>query len=81
MQDRAPRTRILKGAKIVFNNGTSLIDALARNVSRGGVALDVANTAGIPAEFTLHLAGDGERPCQIRWRRAGRIGVQFKVAG
>lgn len=77
MQDRPPRLRVLKGAKIVFNDGASVIDALARNVSAGGASLEIATTAGIPPEFLLQMSGNAERPCRIRWRRSGRIGVQF----
>lgn len=81
MQDRSPRTRVLKGAKIIFNNGSSVIDALARNVSDGGASLDVSVTAGIPAEFELQLAGERVGPCQIRWKRDGRVGVKFLARG
>jgi hypothetical protein len=77
MHDRAPRRRVLKGAKIILNNGASVIDALARNQSEGGVSLEVATTAGIPGEFQLQLSGEVERHCQVRWKRTGRIGVKF----
>lgn len=77
MQNRDPRKRVLKSAKIIFNGGASVIDAVARNISEGGVSLEVAATAGIPGTFVLHLTGEPQRTCEIRWKRAGRIGVRF----
>ncbi len=77
MHDRAPRLRVLKGAKIIFNNGSSVIDCTARNLSPGGAALEVPTTAGIPAEFDLQIQGVAQHRCQVRWKRDGRIGVTF----
>lgn len=77
MQDRAPRLRVLKGAKIIFNNGGSVIDCTARNLNAGGAALDVETTAGVPNEFHLVIHGAPQHRCQIRWKRPGRIGVAF----
>jgi hypothetical protein len=77
MQDRAPRLRVLKGAKIIFNKGGSVIDCTARNLAEGGAALDVETTAGLPSEFELVIQGTPQHRCQIRWRRPGRIGVAF----
>jgi hypothetical protein len=77
MQDRAPRLRVLKGAKIIFNRGASVIDCTARNIAPGGAALDVVTTAGVPEEFELRIHGVPDHRCQIRWRREGRIGVAY----
>ena len=76
-QTRLPRQRVLKGAKIIFNNGTSVLDCIARNVSDGGAALQLPDTGSVPAEFVLEIKGEPRRPCRVVWRREDRIGVRF----
>ncbi len=76
-QTRIPRQRVLKGAKIIFNNGTSVLDCTVKNVSEGGAALHIPSTGGVPAEFVLEIADEPRRPCRVVWRREGRIGVRF----
>jgi hypothetical protein len=74
----APRHRVLKAATIVF--GGSAIDCTVRDLSITGAALEVSSQTGIPAKFTLVLAGDGLRlPCNVAWRRGYRIGVAFDL--
>ena len=71
------RTRVLKGAKITFDQGAA-IDCVVRNLSRAGACLEVASPIGIPQTFALVLASDHlRRPCRIAWRTGHRIGVSF----
>lgn len=74
---RAPRRRVLKGGKIIFNNATSVIDCIVRNLSEGGAALEVTSSAGIPAEFRLAVPNEFERPCRLVWIRGVRMRVEF----
>jgi hypothetical protein len=76
---RAQRTRVLKGAKIMFNQCASTMDCTMRNVSDRGACLQVATPVGIPATFELSL-DDGRlrRPCRLAWQGADRIGVVFE---
>jgi len=76
---RAARHRALKGGRIVFHHGSSVIDCVIRNMSDTGAALDVASTIGIPDEFELHLADHHlPRTCHVQWRKGDRrIGVVF----
>lgn len=74
---REPRRRVLKGGKIIFNDATSVIDCVVRNLSDGGAALEVATPLGIPGEFRLAVLNEFERPCRVAWIRGGRLGVKF----
>ena len=45
---REPRTRALRGGKIVFNYGRSVVDCTVRNLSRHGACLELASLVGVP---------------------------------
>lgn len=49
------------------------------DASQEGAMLLVTEPIMLPAEFTLALSTDGaaRRRCRIRWRRPGRVGVEF----
>jgi hypothetical protein len=73
-----PRQRRLHGAKIVFNNGSSSIDCVVRDISSTGARLDVVSPIGIPEWFDLRMDRDGARySSQVAWRSGKQIGVMF----
>lgn len=78
---RARRLRALKGAKISFNGGNSVIDCLVRNQSETGARLKVEMTVALPERFSLAIVENGElvpqRDCEVAWRTATEIGVRF----
>jgi hypothetical protein len=77
-QPRTPRHRVLKGGHIVFNNRSSVIDCMVRNLSASGACLHVADTAGVPNHFTLIMEPEKtEKDCGVAWRRDGKLGVHF----
>lgn len=72
------RRRTLKGGRIVFHEGNSTITCTIRDLSLGGARLEVANSVGVPDEFTL--AFDDGRPmrrCLVRRRTATSLGIEF----
>ena len=72
----APRRRILKAGKLLFNGGG--IDCTVRNISDTGAALKVASPVGIPQDVTLVVEADKlKRECRVVWRKDKRIGVTF----
>lgn len=78
---QAERRRTFKGGKIVFNHGRSIIDCTIKNLSRGGAALNVENTCGIPDEFILLVNADNaQKACRAAWRTQTQIGVAFLEA-
>ena len=45
---RHQRTRSLKGASIAFNNQSSAIDCVVKNLSDDGACLEVESSVGVP---------------------------------
>jgi len=74
---RTPRRRTLKGARIVFNDGRSTIDATVRNLSEDGANLRVASVVGIPDTFILQLSDGTQHACRAIWHKSDEIGVSF----
>jgi hypothetical protein len=78
---KVQRLRTLKGGTITFNHAGG-IDCRVRNLSPAGACLEVASQVGIPGEFVLVIEHDHLRqPCQVIWRTATRLGVEFRAQG
>jgi hypothetical protein len=73
-----PRQRTLKGGKIVFNAGRSVISCTVRSLSPAGARLTVASVVGIPDAFELQVMAEKPRPCRVVWRAAAELGVAFE---
>jgi PilZ domain len=72
------RARRLFGAKIVFNNNSSVIDCVLRDLSPQGARLLVPSTNGIPDQFELRINRNGEcLPSKVAWRLNDQLGVTF----
>jgi len=72
------RRRSLKGGRIVFNNGSSTIDCIIKNLSEGGARVQVENSMGIPTQFMLFLDDGGPaKSCVVKWRTTTALGVAF----
>lgn len=72
------RTRTLKGAKIIFNDGSCVIDCMLRNTSATGACIEIPSLAGIPDRFTLLVKPDSiHHECRVAWKSATRMGVAF----
>jgi hypothetical protein len=78
---RASRSRCLRAARCVFNNGCSDYSALARNVSATGAKLTGEDLFRLPEEFELQMANAAGATTARRvrrvWRRPDSIGVTF----
>ena len=74
------RRRMLKGARIVFGNGSSIFTCRVRDISEGGARLEIGNTLGIPDEFTLTMEdGTASYSCRVRRRTLTALEVEFVV--
>jgi PilZ domain-containing protein len=74
----SPRQRRLNGAKIVFNNNSSVIDCIVRDLSPLGARLLVASFVGIPDRFDLRIDRYGTyHPSEVTWKTNDQIGVSF----
>jgi hypothetical protein len=72
------RQRRLHGGKIVFNNNSSVIYCVVRDLSPKGARLSVFSPIGIPDWFDLRIDRNGAcYPSKVAWRSADQIGVVF----
>ena len=80
MQERrsSVRSRSFLGGRIVFNNGSSNLDCLVKNVSAMGACIRLSEAVTVPTEFDLQIVKQGRsfRAC-LKWRRAEEFGVQL----
>ena len=70
------RTRLLKGAKIIWDNG-SYVKCTVRNVSTKGAKLEAH---GLVSKNTFQLIFDQDqtrRMCRVVWRKEPMMGVRF----
>ena len=73
-----PRRRVFKGGKIIFADGTMVVDCVIRNLSVGGARLDVPATLGLPHAFTLvDVQTERHYVATVAWRRGDQMGVEF----
>jgi len=68
------RHPVITSGTIEFGGGE--IACTVRNLSAAGAELDSTGRARIPQRFTL-IAEGSHLPCQVIWRREGRIGIAF----
>ena len=73
----AQRRRVLKGGTIALNSNC-VISCVIRNMSSGGLCLEVPSQHGIPDTFGLIIGTDPPIACKAAWRKGTRIGVQFE---
>jgi hypothetical protein len=70
------RRRVFKGAKIVFNQGNSVVDCTVRNVSATGALVNVVNAMAVPQDFELRW-DNKVRFCSVAWRKMDSLGIKF----
>jgi hypothetical protein len=80
MEERRKLARhtVLKSAKIMFGNQSSLIDCIVCNITSDGACLNF--TATMPTAESLALSFDNfrsTRACRVIWRQPDRLGVCF----
>jgi hypothetical protein len=74
------RTEVNEPAYI--SAGGSVMRCVVRNLSPQGAALDVDNSAFVPAQFRLVMASDSStRECSVVWLQEKRVGVVFVPPG
>lgn len=73
-QDRKP---ILKGAKVVFNEGKGVLVCRVRDMSPGGARLEFAPHTKLPEKFVLYAGSSAPRRCELRWFKSNIAGVKF----
>jgi len=73
----APRRRVLKSAKIVFDDWRA-IDCTVRDMSETGARIQVGGAHTLPHKFRLLMISENTiRPVQIAWKHNDTLGVAF----
>jgi hypothetical protein len=70
-----PRTRLLKSGKLFL--GKRAVPCTVRNISEGGVCIQVQTTYGLPKVFEFAMDDCPPRTCKVVWQNETRIGGQF----
>ena len=75
---QTPRSRVYRGASVVFNGRQSVLDCTLRNWSDTGALVRMSDWIALPKTFEIDIASGGEsvrvRQC---WRRGDDVGVAF----
>ncbi len=77
---RAPRTKMLRSARIVIDGIRS--DVRIRDISTSGAMLDGLRIDGNPdgVEMQIELLENQMTPARVRWARGGKAGIEFHDA-
>lgn len=73
----AVRHKILKAGQIVYRNDRCVMDCTILNISASGACIQPADAFDDPGPLTLKINGGPSRRCELRWRKAGKMGVRF----
>ena len=72
-----PRFKVYKGGKVSFNNETSVIDCVVRNLSEGGARLQFPSHFDCPRFVVLRISGGNAYNCEVRQFANNVMGVKF----
>ena len=75
------RQRVLKGGRIVINDGFSTYRCMVRNLSGTGARLKVESIVGIPDAFRLAMDDGRKYACTVVWKTAAELGVKDAAYG
>lgn len=79
------RQRVLKSARLVFNDGLSVFDVTVRDLTESGARVQLIFPFPVPASFNLIITNPNSsrtvtHHCELSWQRGDRIGVKFVPA-
>ncbi len=72
-----PRFKVYKGGKISFNNNSSIVDCIVRNISEGGARLEFPSYFDCPRFIVLRISGGEAYNCEVRQFANNIMGVKF----
>ncbi|HEX9446898.1 MAG TPA: PilZ domain-containing protein [Dongiaceae bacterium] len=73
----APRRRVLKSAKILFNEDVSVFDCIIRDISESGARLSLGLFQPLPKRFKLVVSDLGIHVCELVRSIGNDYGVRF----
>jgi PilZ domain len=72
-----PRKKMIKRAKIVYQDGNCLLDCIVADLSQGGVRLKHTDIFSCPNTFELQMEGEPARRCEVVQKSAHEVRVKF----
>jgi hypothetical protein len=80
--DRAPRSRVLHGGKLIVSDGQSVIDCVVRNTGKEGVLVRLSIPTVLPTHIELLILKNNTiYPVEVRWNRNSEAGLRFTGPG
>ena len=73
----APRRRVLKPVRIIYNNGQRAIDCVLRDISDTGAQIDTERVLELPTSFWLSFQDGRTRPVELVRQNSNLLGVRF----
>lgn len=59
-------------------DGGGVIDCVIRDISSGGVSIEVASHDKVPEKFILTIQGMPDKHrCRVTWRTGNKLGVEY----
>ncbi len=72
------RARTILGAKIIFNNRSSTVDCVIRNISDTGAKISLDDQMSIPQRFEFSVPQKGMTyDAKAVWRQDNEVGIEF----
>ena len=71
------RKKVLRAARVFFNDRQNLIDCTILDISDGGAKLEFASRHVLPRTFDLQMQNGTIHRCEVRWAKDNFFGVRF----
>lgn len=72
-----PRKKTNAVGKVIFNDGSVLLDCTILDISDGGAKLQFTGRQVLPRTFLLQLHTGQVTRCEVRWAKDDFFGVRF----
>ncbi len=74
---RQARTRLIKGAQIVYDDNKCVMDCVVSSLSDCAATLEPEDTLNLPEHFKLQIKFGPTHDCRVCWVRGNKLGVRF----
>ncbi len=75
---KSPRKEAIRGGTIVYGRDRRSMYCVLLDISDDGAKLVPANISNCPDKFSLKVALQPDRNCEVIWRRHSQMGVKFE---
>ncbi len=74
---KEPRRRSLREGRIVFNNRSSVLTCMVRDIADKGVRVTLDRADTVPDEFEFNFKGRPLVQARKAWVRVNELGISF----